>query len=166
MDKWIGKTAIVTGASAGIGSAITRDLANNGINVIAMARRLDRLDALREELKDAKGKVIPMKCDVSDKASIDSAFDEIEKKFGSAQILVNNAGISIQAGMLSDDDQIDDKIANTINTNFLGLVRVTRRAYKLMEKTEDYGIIINIGSYVGYTVPFGPFNFNVYSGWF
>jgi NADP+-dependent farnesol dehydrogenase len=164
MDKWIGKTAIVTGASAGIGAAIVKDFANAGVNVIAMARRLERLEDLKNELKNAKGKVTAMKCDVSDKASINAAFDEIEKKFGSVQILVNNAGIAIQAGVFDDDDSVDDTVSNTIHTNFLGLVRVTRRAYQLMEKAGDYGIIINIGSINGHTVPFNNFNMNVYSG--
>jgi NADP+-dependent farnesol dehydrogenase len=163
MDKWIGKTAIVTGASAGIGAEIVRDFANAGINVIAMARRLERLDDLKNELKNAKGKVTAIKCDVSDKASIDAAFDEIEKKFGSIQILVNNAGIAIQAGVLNNDDSIDEKISNTIHTNFTGLVRVTRRAYQLMEKASDYGIIINNGSIDGHNLPFHNFHMNVYS---
>jgi NAD(P)-dependent dehydrogenase (short-subunit alcohol dehydrogenase family) len=165
MEKWIGKTAIVTGASAGIGAAIVRDFARHGINVIALARRAEKLHALQQELKDASGKVIPMRCDVSEKSSIDATFEEIAKKFGSAQILVNNAGIAIPAPILSgDDDEVDGNIVNTVQTNFVGLVRTTRRAYTLMEQADDYGIIINIGSVVSHVVPFTPFNTNVYSG--
>ncbi|CAG9800071.1 unnamed protein product [Chironomus riparius] len=153
MEKWEGKTAIVTGASAGIGDAIVRDLVKYGINVVALARRLERLEKLKEQLKDAKGKVIPVKCDVSDKASIDAAFEQIEKEVGTVQILVNNAGVCIMHGLFTDTDkETDDVIVNTINTNFLGLVRMSRKGYKLMKKTDDYGIIINIGSIAGHSV--------------
>jgi len=165
MEKWEGKTAIVTGASAGIGDAIVRDLVKYGINVVALARRLERLETLKEQLKDEKGKVIPIKCDVSDKASIDAAFAEIEKEVGDVQILVNNAGVCIMHGLFTDTDETDDVIVNTINTNFLGLVRVARKSYKLMKKTDDYGIIINIGSIAGHSVACAVDLFvNVYPG--
>ncbi|KAG5671923.1 hypothetical protein PVAND_002091 [Polypedilum vanderplanki] len=83
--QWIGKTAIVTRASAGIGVAIVRDFANAGTNVIAIARRLEKCKRQR----------YTNECDVFDKVSIYTAFDEIEEKFDSAQILVNNDGIAI-----------------------------------------------------------------------
>lgn len=165
MDKWSGKIAIVTGASSGIGEGIVRDLVKNGIDVVALARRMEKLEALKEELKSAKGKVIPMKCDVSNKASIDAAFEEIEIKVGAAQILVNNAGVLKSFGIFADDDNADKIILNTINTNFLGLVRVSRKAYKLMKKSDDYGIIINIGSIAGHQVLNIPeYLMNVYPG--
>ena len=166
MEKWEGKTAIVTGASAGIGDAVVRDLVKYGINVVALARRLERLEKLKEQLKDAKGKVIPIKCDVSDKASIDTAFEQIEKEVGSVQILVNNAGVCIMHGLFTDTDkETDDVLVNTINTNFLGLVRMSRKGYKLMKKTDDYGIIINIGSIAGHSVACAVDLFvNVYPG--
>lgn len=93
MEKWRGKNAVVTGASAGIGAAIVRDLANAGINVAALARRVERLETLKEELKNAPGKVIAVGCDVSKKESVESAFKSIEDAFGSIHILVNNAGV-------------------------------------------------------------------------
>ncbi|CAG9800077.1 unnamed protein product [Chironomus riparius] len=163
MEKWEGKTAIVTGASAGIGDAIARDLVKHGINVVALARRMDRLEKLKEQLKNEKGKLIPIKCDVSDKASIDAAFEQIEKEVGTVQILVNNAGIAHFKMIFGDDDSIEDTITNTINTNFLGLVRVSRKAYKLMKKSDDHGIIINIGSVAGHNASF-EFPLNVYAG--
>ncbi|XP_070501940.1 farnesol dehydrogenase-like [Chironomus tepperi] len=164
MDKWEGKTAIVTGASAGIGDAIVRDFVKYGINVVALARRLERLETLKDQLKDEKGRVIPVKCDVSDKASIDTAFEEIEKQVGTVQILVNNAGIAITHGIFEkDDEKTDEIIASTVNTNFLGLVRVSRKAYQLMKKSDDYGIIINIGSIAGHSASF-DYIINVYPG--
>lgn len=164
MEKWSGKVAVVTGASAGIGEAIVRDFVKHGITVVAAARRLERLEKLADELKGCKGKVIPVVCDVSRKESIDAAFEEIERKVGVVNILVNNAGIAVAKSMLNDEEGIDDVIANTINTNFLGLVRVTRAAYRLMRKSDDFGIIFNIGSVAGHSQPYGEFSSNVYSG--
>jgi len=164
MEKWSGKTAIVTGASAGIGDAIVRDLVKYGINVVALARRMERLKTLKDQLKDETGKVIPIKCDVSDKASIDAAFEQIEKEVGTVQILVNNAGILLVHGIFGDDDdKTDEIISSTININFLGLVRVARKGYKLIKKSDDYGIIINIGSIVGHNASMELIT-NVYAG--
>ena len=126
MEKWEGKTAIVTGASSGIGDAIVRDLVKHGINVVALARRMVRLQKLRDQLRNEKGKIFPIKCDVSDKESIDAAFEQIEDRIGKIHILVNNAGICNTNEIFDNSRKTDELIANTINTNFLGLVRVTR----------------------------------------
>ena len=93
MEKWQGKIAVVTGASAGIGAAIVRDLAKAGINVIALARRIEKLEALKDELKGAPGKVTALRCDVSNKASVEATFKTIEERFGVVNILINNAGV-------------------------------------------------------------------------
>lgn len=165
MEKWNGKVAIVTGASAGIGDAIVRDLVKYGINVVALARRIERLEKLKEDLKDAKGKVIPVKCDVSSKESIDAAFKEIEEKANVVHILVNNAGIVQHTGIFNYEDSTDEQLTSVIDTNITGLVRVSREAYRLMKKSEEHGIIINIGSVAGHIVPnIENFLFNVYPG--
>jgi len=163
MEKWSGKTAIVTGASSGIGDAIVRDLVKHGINVIGLARRMVRLQKLRDQLRNEKGNVIPIKCDVSDKASIDAAFEQIEDRVGKLHILVNNAGILTSDEIFNDYKKSDEVMANIVNTNFLGLVRVSRKAYKLMKKSDDYGIIINIGSIAGHNASM-EFTMNVYPG--
>ena len=93
MEKWVGKTAVVTGASAGIGAAIVRDLANAGVNVVALARRIEKLETLKIELEGAPGKVTIVGCDVSDKTSVETAFTAIEASFQTIHILINNAGI-------------------------------------------------------------------------
>lgn len=163
MEKWRGKTAIVTGASSGIGDAIVRDLVKHGINVIALARRMVRLQKLRDQLRNEKGNVIPIKCDVSDKTSIDAAFEQIEDRVGKVHILVNNAGILTSDEIFNDNKRSDEVMANVINTNFLGLVRMSRKAYKLIKKSEDYGIIINIGSIAGHNASM-EYTMNVYPG--
>ncbi|XP_070498042.1 farnesol dehydrogenase-like [Chironomus tepperi] len=162
MEKWEGKTAIVTGASSGIGNALTHDLVKHGINVVALARRMDRLETLKEQLKNEKGKVIPIKCDVSDKASIDAAFEQIEREVGTVHILVNNAGVAQLKMIFSEDESTEQTIINTINTNLVGLVLVTRKSYRLMRQNGEHGIIINIGSVVGHSSMYSPHSTNVY----
>lgn len=93
MEKWVGKTAIVTGASGGIGAAITKDFASAGINVIALDRRVSELITLQKLLESAPGKVTPLECDVTKKESVESAFKTIEEFNEGVHILVNNAGV-------------------------------------------------------------------------
>ena len=93
MEKWEGKLAVVTGASSGIGAAILKDLAIAGINVVGLARRVEKVQEIINELGKVPGKVYAHKCDVSDEESVKSAFKWIEDKFGCFQILVNNAGV-------------------------------------------------------------------------
>jgi NADP-dependent 3-hydroxy acid dehydrogenase YdfG len=92
MEKWYGKTAIVTGAALGIGAAITKDFLKAGINVIGLDKLADKLEDLKHELKNEKGKMTTIECDVSDRRSVEAAFKQIENLF-SVQILVNNAGV-------------------------------------------------------------------------
>lgn len=166
MEKWAGKFAVVTGASAGIGAEILKDLARNGINVVGLARRPERIDDLAKSLGDTSGKIYSYKCDVSDLQSIKNAFKWIEDKFGAISILVNNAGVVRNIKILTEED-VAEKLSEVINTNFAGLVLVTHEAFRLLKKSEDYGMIINVNSNMGHKVPF-PTNkdisHNVYTG--
>jgi NADP+-dependent farnesol dehydrogenase len=169
MEKWRGKVAVVTGASAGIGAEIVRDLARNGIKVVALARRVEVIEEIKEQLGSVPGEIIAIKCDVSSLESIKETFKAIEQKFGAVNILVNNAGVGINAAILEKEptEQLDEKFDQIINTNFAGLVYVTRYAYPLMLKSDDYGMIVNINSIAGHIVPFPKSeeqNANVYHG--
>lgn len=166
MDKWIGKIAVVTGASSGIGAQILVDLAEIGVNVIGLARRKDRVEALANEHKTAKGKIIPMACDVSDPLSIDAVFAQIEKEFGKIHIWINNAGIW-RSKKLTDETLCDADIIQTINTNFTGLVLCSRKAVNLMKKSNENGYIININSIAGQlsaSMNMAEYGTNVYAG--
>lgn len=156
MEKWKGKIAVVTGASAGIGAEIAREFAKNGLTVIGLARRVNRIEEIARELGETPGKIHAHKCDVSNRQSIQDAFKWIESGFGVVHILVNNAGVGTSGKILSEDVGVADKLDQIINTNFLGLVHVTRAAYALMNKSNDHGMIININSVVGHVVPFPP----------
>lgn len=166
MEKWSGKLAIVTGASAGIGAEIVKDFARQGINVVGLARRAEKIEDIVKELGETPGKIYAYKCDVSELQSIKDAFKWIEEKFGVINILVNNAGIIRNIKILTEDD-VSDKINEVINTNFTGLVHVTREAYRLLKKSNDYGMIININSNAGHKIPFPmnpAYSHNVYHG--
>lgn len=166
MDKWVGKNAVVTGASAGIGADILVTLAKAGVNVVGLARRKDRVEALAAQNKAAKGKIQAVACDVSDPKSINTAFEWIEKNIGSVHIWVNNAGIW-RSKKLTSDELRDDEVIDTINTNFTGLVLCSRKACKLIEKSGEPGYIININSIAGQLSASGTmaeFGTNVYAG--
>ena len=137
------RIAVVTGASAGLGAAISRDLVRAGATVIGLARREDRLAVLRKELGDA---FVPVRCDVTDETSVERAFAGI----GRVDILVNNAGLGRfgQVETLSSDDW--DLV---MNTNLRGLFLCTRAVLPGMRARNESsgfgGHIVNIASVAG-----------------
>lgn len=163
MDKWAGKVAVVTGASAGIGAATAIELAKHKIIVVGLARRKEKIEALAAANKNLPGKIHAVECDVTKSESITAAFDLIEKKFGGVDILVNNAG-TIRNGMLTDLKKPDEDFLLQIDTNVKGLVLCSRRALKTMQQREA-GYIININSVAGHMTPSGlsvQFGVNLY----
>lgn len=161
MEKWSGKVAVVTGASAGIGRAIVEVLAKNGIDVVGLARRSEKIEEFVKTFVSS-GKVYALKCDVSDPASVKEAFKWIEGKFGSISLLVNNAAVLCNAKITDEDDGASEKLTSVIDTNITGVLNCTRAAVKLIKKSEDYGMVININSIVGHMIPFGQGS-NVYA---
>src|SRR4051812_26334776 len=89
-----GRLALVTGASSGLGAHFAEVLAENGAKVVLVARRADRLAALRQKIADAGGQAIVAEADVLDRAAMVRAFDAAEHAFGTVTILVNNAGVT------------------------------------------------------------------------
>ncbi|WP_269499371.1 SDR family NAD(P)-dependent oxidoreductase [Castellaniella sp. S9] len=149
----MGSIALVTGASAGFGAAISRRLVGLGYTVIGAARRTDRLQALRDELGAS---FHPLALDVGDADSVDHAFEWIQAGFPHLDLLVNNAGLAL--GVAPAHETRMEDWERMIATNVLGLARVTRKALPGMVE-RDSGHIINIGSVAGnYAYPGG----NVY----
>lgn len=94
MERWAGKVALVTGASVGIGAQVTRALAENGMKVIAVARRLEILQQLAASLKrECKAEVYPVQCDVRLEKDILNVFKWAERELGGVDVLINNAGV-------------------------------------------------------------------------
>jgi NADP-dependent 3-hydroxy acid dehydrogenase YdfG len=138
MEKWTNKTAVITGASSGMGQAIANEFLKLNIKVINL-----------DINKSSNDKVHSIICDISDENSRENAMKEIEKKFCEVHILVNCAGVVHAENMLDTSKEETDKINRTININFAGLVHWTRKCLKLMT---GYGLIINICSVTGHKV--------------
>ncbi|XP_034827953.1 farnesol dehydrogenase-like [Maniola hyperantus] len=163
MERWSNKVAVVTGASSGIGAALSVRLADHGMTVVGLARRAHLVDKLNTEVKGA-GKIVSRKCDISNVDEIQAAFEWVENKFGGTDVLVNNAGIFIP-GKITDaiDGKLsDDVVLLTMDVNYKGIVMCTRQAVASMKKRNFDGHIININSLAGHYIPFHS-DFNIYS---
>ena len=136
------KTALVTGATAGIGEAAARKFVANGWRVIGTGRRADRLDSLARELGDA---LVPFELDIRDIASL----DQVAADVGPIDLLVNNAGLAPPMSPLQAADQAP--LDTVIGTNIAGLVALTRAM--LPGLIERKGAIINLSS-VAATYPY------------
>lgn len=102
MDRWVGKIAIVTGVSSGIGELLARELVSAGVNVLGLARREKKLQELSKSLKNTKGSFHYLKCDVCNERDILDAFAYVEKNFGRLDILINNAAVLIDSSFESE----------------------------------------------------------------
>ena len=140
-----GRVAVISGASSGLGCQMAESFANQGADLVILARRLERLEELKSKLEKTGVKVVPIKCDVTSTDDIDNVVNLAEKEFGKVDILVNCAGSSIDKGVL---DMQDDEWDFTINTDLTSVFKMTRAFANLMKKN-NYGRIINISSMYG-----------------
>ena len=121
--KLKGKTAVVTGASSGMGREIAYYFAKEGANVVAVARRAERLNELVEQTKDFEGSVIAYSADITNSQKVNEMIDEAIKQFGRMDILVNNAGIMDDMSAVGDvNDEMFDKVFN-LNVKILYSMR-------------------------------------------
>ena len=138
------KTALVTGATGGIGGGIARALHKQGATVAISGRQADKLEQLAAEL-GARVHVCP--CDLANKAQVAKLIDEAIAKLGRLDILVNNAGLTKDnLFMVMKDEQWDEVIAVNLTSTFM-LMRAAARA--MMRAKTGYGRIINISSVSG-----------------
>lgn len=140
-----GRVAIVTGASSGIGRHIAKFLASRGAKVVAVARQVEKLEALVEEIASDGGEAIAIRCDVADDESIKSCLDEVVAKWGAPHILFNNAGVSVVKDALSVTREDWDYV---LGINLNGAWVMAQSCAKLM-KDAGRGSIINITSLAG-----------------
>ncbi|XP_018565965.1 farnesol dehydrogenase-like [Anoplophora glabripennis] len=150
MDRWVGKVAIVTGASAGIGAAICEKLVENGLQVVGVARRKEKIEELSQKLIGKSGKLHAVKADLTKEEDILGAFEWVKDNLGPVHILVNNAGI-VQFGNLTEGDT--ESWRQVLDLNVLGLCIATREAIKNMKENNVDGHIIHINSIAGHKVP-------------
>lgn len=142
--KLHGKSVVVTGASSGMGKAIVERFVNEGANVLAVARRKDRLEELALSLQNAPGKVLPYTGDVSREESIVDAIETAVREFGRLDILVNNAGVMDDMSPIGDVK--NEKIEQVFSVNVFGPMYAMRKAVQVFLSQGDGGNIINVAS--------------------
>ncbi|MFT5560274.1 MAG: short-subunit dehydrogenase, partial [Litorivivens sp.] len=132
-------TALITGASSGIGEELARHFARQNFDLVITARRESNLNALAEELR-GKVSVTVVSCDLAERAGVDALLDAVAEI--DIDVLVNNAGIAYSGSFSSQED---DKIQNLINLN---IVAVTRLTHHLLPKMINRGMgrIMNVAS--------------------
>lgn len=144
-----GKTALITGASSGLGEHFARVLAVAGARVVVAARRADRLARLVQDLQDQGFEALAVTMDVTDADSIDAGFAAAEAQFGSVDVLINNAGIGEGVPFLK---MTEGNWRSMLDTNLDGAWRVAHRAAVAMAKSGQGGSIVNIASILGLRV--------------
>jgi 3-oxoacyl-[acyl-carrier protein] reductase len=147
-----GQVALVTGASSGLGTRFAEVLAENGAAVVLVARRADRLAALKTRIDKSGGRAIAVEADVRDRAAMLRAFDAAEQAFGTVTILVNNAGVahSGRAVELSEEDW-----RRVISINLDAVFYWAQEAARRMLAAGSGGAIVNIASVLGLNVDKG-----------
>ena len=137
-----GRVAVVTGASSGIGEACAVAFAAKGAKVVLAARRAERLASLVDRIEGAGGEALAVATDVTDEAAVDDLFARAVARFGTVDVLVNNAGIA-------DSTPVDEMALETwrkvIETNLTSAFLCSRAAFRAM-KGKGRGRIINVGS--------------------
>jgi 3-oxoacyl-[acyl-carrier protein] reductase len=147
-----GQVALVTGASSGLGARFAEVAAENGASVMLLARRADRLRALKGKIEKAGGRAAVVEADVNDRAAMVRAFDAAEKVFGTVTLLVNNAGVahSTRALELSEAEW-----RRVLDTNLDAVFFTAQEAARRMLAAGKRGSIVNIVSVLGLAVSKG-----------
>jgi short-subunit dehydrogenase len=140
-----GQTAIITGASAGIGEAIARLLAREGATVVLTARRQERLDALKQEIEQSGGRAIAIAGDINSATDREQLIKETMKTTGRIDALINNAGYG-QRGPIELVPL--DAIRQNFETNLFSLIGLTQLVIPIM-RAQQSGRIVNISSVAG-----------------
>ncbi len=152
-----GRTALVTGASGGLGKHFATVLAAAGARVVLTARRMDPLKDLAEQLKQRGSDALAVELDVTDRIHVAAAFDAAEHQFGVVDIVINNAGIGI-GGRLEEISDADWQ--QTLATNMTGVHQVAAEAARRLIAARTPGSIINIASILGLRVSPGNAAYN------
>ena len=144
-----GKTALITGASSGLGWRFAQVLAQAGAKVALAARRTDKLEQLKQEIEQAGGKACALRMDVTDVASVRTAVAAAESALGGIDILLNNSGVNKQQRAIEVEEADYDYVTDT---NCKGAFFVAQAVGRSMIERKCSGRIINIASVAGLRV--------------
>ncbi|XP_032683762.1 farnesol dehydrogenase-like [Odontomachus brunneus] len=155
MDRWLGKTALVTGAATGIGEAITRALLRNGVNVAAADIQKEKLARLLADVtnREGFGRLYTMCCDMSKEEDIDKVFAHIENAYGGVDIMINNAGVIDYTRMVESDRKTFERL---LNINVLAVATCVNKAVRSMRGRNVEGHVFNVNSILGHEIPTKP----------
>ena len=140
-----GKTAVVTGASSGLGVVFARALAGAGASVVVSARRRDRLEELASEIEDGGGTALAVPCDVSREEEVDALATSALERFGRVDVLVANAGIADPRPAEQEPTEVWQRV---LAVNLTGVFLCNRRFGAVMLE-QGAGSIVNIASVLG-----------------
>jgi acyl-CoA synthetase (AMP-forming)/AMP-acid ligase II/NAD(P)-dependent dehydrogenase (short-subunit alcohol dehydrogenase family) len=152
-----GKVVLITGASSGIGEAAARRVAAAGATVLLVARSVDRLEALRDEIAGGGGSAFVHPCDLGDPEAVGELAASVLERHGHVDVVVNNAGVSIRRWVAESYDRFHD-IERTIAINYLGPVRLMLGLLPSM-RARRQGHIVNVST-VGVDLP--PMRWSAY----
>lgn len=138
------RCALVTGASSGIGEAVAKLAAEEGMRVALLARRGAELERVRCELSDPTRHLV-LPCDVADESAVSRAFSEVEREFGRLDLLVNGAGTGYRALIAELDLEIARRV---FEVNVLGLLACSKHALPLLVRGSS-SVVVNVASVVG-----------------
>ncbi len=147
MGRLDGKVCIVTGSNSGVGAATAELFAREGAKVVITARRQELLDAEAKKIEEAGGEVLAVRCDVSKEEDCIRLVNEAVAKFGTVDVLVNNAGV-LEAGLKPVDRCVKEDIDRVLDINTKGTIFCSREVSKIMAE-KGSGSIINLDSVAG-----------------
>lgn len=152
MFSLAGKTVMITGASSGIGAHLARLAGQAGARVVLGARRVERLQQVAQDIQWLGGEALAVALDVTERASVEAAFDAAEERFGVVNVVLNNAGIGNGMRVL---DISEEDWHSMLSTNLDGVWRVAQCAAQRLVKAGSGGTIINMASILGLRVGTG-----------
>jgi dehydrogenase/reductase SDR family protein 7B len=144
--KLSGTTAVITGATSGIGREAAREFAKTGAKVVLAGRRKERLLELASEIEASGGQALSVQTDVAEQAQVEALIEKCVERFGRVDVLVNNAGVAMasQFEAMSLED-----FRRLMDVNFWGAVYACRAAVPQMRKQRGGGVILNVSSIFG-----------------
>ncbi len=144
-----GRTALVTGASQGLGAHFAQKLAASGAKVAVAARKRADCEALAERICADGGTAMAVTLDVTDSLSAEGALDSVIQAWGRLDILVNNAGVTSTKALLEEEEAVWDRI---MDTNLKGAFLMGQAAARAMARDGKGGTIVNVASILGHRV--------------
>jgi NAD(P)-dependent dehydrogenase (short-subunit alcohol dehydrogenase family) len=144
--KLNGTTAVITGATSGIGRETALEFVRSGARVVVAGRRKQRLTELVSEIESKGGRALAVATDVADQSQVENLISKTVERFGRIDILVNNAGVGLAARF--DQMSLED-FRRLMDINFWGAVYACKAALPVMQKQQEGGVIINVSSIMG-----------------